>query len=508
MSRPAAHLHCRPGYPVSRAGGPSPRSGRRNRPRSRQVAGNLDHVTAGALADLRRGCRQLLGFAAVDRHQCALAGETDGCRPAKSLARSSHDRDLPGQIQDPWCAPSPGVAPVTPPGWRQPRTAPYPCAAIRRGPGAAPFCTSRLRSQARGQCEQRDGADRDGEATRPIARYSTRSVAGAWQFPLLVWAVHFLLTQVPATLAYHYGTLRSVRMDPPRSGHYVPDFGPESGAYGVVLAPPCDGLAHWLVEPFRSWDGTWYQLVATGGYDPDLPATAAFWPLYPWLMRIGSTSPAGRRKRSATSSPTWRSLGPVLRLPAGVARLRRPDRAAHALGAGAVSHGVLLHRRLHRIAVPAPGRGRAVLRPQGEWLLAGLIGSARGPHPLRRRHDPGAVRHPLPPAVWLVLRAWFPRAFAAALPALGPVIFGWTLQRSGLDFFDWADQQWQWNRFSASLGAHSTARSTAVSPRCGSSPVKRGPRHGPSDRLGLVRGALEQPELVVLLIERVPLSVW
>jgi hypothetical protein len=49
---------------------------------------------------------------------------------------------------------------------------------------------------------------------------------------------------------------------------------------------------------------------------------------------------------------------------------------------------------------------------------------------------------------WSV-RAWFPKAFAAALPALGPVIFGWVLRRRGLDFLDWADQQWQWNRFSA-----------------------------------------------------------
>ncbi|MEJ7839706.1 MAG: hypothetical protein WKF81_12890, partial [Thermomicrobiales bacterium] len=46
-------------------------------------------------------------------------------------------------------------------------------------------------------------------------------------------------------------------------------------------------------------------------------------------------------------------------------------------------------------------------------------------------------------------RRWFPNSILAALPALGPVIYGWILTRNNMKFFDWVDQQWQWNRFSS-----------------------------------------------------------
>ncbi|HYH12330.1 MAG TPA: hypothetical protein VD789_08260, partial [Thermomicrobiales bacterium] len=47
------------------------------------------------------------------------------------------------------------------------------------------------------------------------------------------------------------------------------------------------------------------------------------------------------------------------------------------------------------------------------------------------------------------IRRWFPSIFPAALPALGPLLFGWHLTTAGLKFFDWIDVQWQWNRFRA-----------------------------------------------------------
>ncbi|MBA3379520.1 MAG: hypothetical protein H0T93_11615, partial [Chloroflexia bacterium] len=86
---------------------------------------------------------------------------------------------------------------------------------------------------------------------------------------------------------------------------------------------------------------------------------------------------------------------------------------------------------------------------KGEWLLAGVIGL------LAALTRSAGVMLLAPFGILLLqrygwsIRRWFPNAFAAALPALGPVIFGWFLTTRNLGFFDWADQQWQWNRFSA-----------------------------------------------------------
>ncbi len=36
------------------------------------------------------------------------------------------------------------------------------------------------------------------------------------------------------------------------------------------------------------WDGAWYSEIATGGYDARYPASTAFFPLYPLLIRLGT----------------------------------------------------------------------------------------------------------------------------------------------------------------------------------------------------------------------------
>ncbi len=99
--------------------------------------------------------------------------------------------------------------------------------------------------------------------------------AEAIQFPLVVWVVHWLLSQIPATLAYHYGTSRPEGPSWAYGGN--PEWTP-----GALSGP-----AHWLVEPMRLWDGSWYRLVAVFGYEPGKSANAAFFPLYPWLMKWG-----------------------------------------------------------------------------------------------------------------------------------------------------------------------------------------------------------------------------
>ncbi|MFD8752109.1 hypothetical protein ACFV0O_14170 [Kitasatospora sp. NPDC059577] len=104
---------------------------------------------------------------------------------------------------------------------------------------------------------------------------------------------------------------------PGRFGALVDRFAPALGAYAVVKAT---GLTVFMLllshtgdylnkQPGRggganpwdvlsTWDGVWYQRIAENGYDPQLiplhgfplatyyENSAAFFPLYPWLMRL------------------------------------------------------------------------------------------------------------------------------------------------------------------------------------------------------------------------------
>ncbi|MEV7772908.1 glycosyltransferase family 39 protein [Kitasatospora sp. NPDC086791] len=104
---------------------------------------------------------------------------------------------------------------------------------------------------------------------------------------------------------------------PGRFGVLVDRFAPALGAYAVVKAT---GLTVFMLllshtgdylnkQPGRggganpwdvlsTWDGVWYQRIAENGYDPQLiplhgfplatyyENSAAFFPLYPWLMRL------------------------------------------------------------------------------------------------------------------------------------------------------------------------------------------------------------------------------
>ncbi|HWK81767.1 MAG TPA: hypothetical protein VNP95_13435, partial [Thermomicrobiales bacterium] len=95
--------------------------------------------------------------------------------------------------------------------------------------------------------------------SRGRSRRSSGIPADTWRVVGLVWLVHWLLTQIPATLAYHFGSTRPERL------------GGASWAYASTPQwnpAELSGLAHWLVEPMRLWDGSWYRLVAIFGYEP------------------------------------------------------------------------------------------------------------------------------------------------------------------------------------------------------------------------------------------------
>jgi hypothetical protein len=96
-----------------------------------------------------------------------------------------------------------------------------------------------------------------------VARTSaTKGGAGAWPFVLAVFAASRLFFLLVGALA---ATLL-----------------PRAQPGGSPLEPP-GFLNYWA-----HWDGAWYSEIATEGYGSSAPASTAFFPLYPMLVRAGS----------------------------------------------------------------------------------------------------------------------------------------------------------------------------------------------------------------------------
>src|SRR5690606_31059332 len=225
------------------------------------------------------------------------------------------------------------------------------------------------------------------------------------------------------------GEFRTVRYDAAWRD-FEPDYGPESGAYGMIR-DPLDGWQHWLVEPFRNWDGTWYSLVAENSYDPGMSATAAFFPLYPWLMQLGSDLSGMPVETIGWIVSNLAFLGGLV-MTYKLVTMDFPEALARwALVALAVSPPAFLFPAIHPASLLAVIMAFFATMPRSAGIMLGV-----------------------PMAVLFIqqhgtdVRRWFPKAFLGLVPPLGLVVFGWFLQRRGLEFLDWQDQQWQWNRFS------------------------------------------------------------
>ncbi len=52
------------------------------------------------------------------------------------------------------------------------------------------------------------------------------------------------------------------------------------------LTRPYGALGNALVAPMGRWDSVWYLAIADGGYPASDPRRPAFFPLYPWLVRV------------------------------------------------------------------------------------------------------------------------------------------------------------------------------------------------------------------------------
>ena len=93
------------------------------------------------------------------------------------------------------------------------------------------------------------------------------SAVSAWPFVLAVFAASRLLF-------LGTGALAQVLL-------------PEAEPAGSPLEPP-GLLGYWA-----HWDGAWYAQIATEGYGVGAPASTAFFPLYPMLVRLGTVLGGG-----------------------------------------------------------------------------------------------------------------------------------------------------------------------------------------------------------------------
>lgn len=277
-------------------------------------------------------------------------------------------------------------------------------------------------------------------------RSRAQSLGETLRFPVIVWVLHFLLTQIPATLAYRYGEIRSVQRV---NGVMEPANAEESSAYQIIR-PELEGWAHWIVEPFRNWDGTWYSMIAEQSYSSSRSALSAFFPLYPWLMDLGSSLTGWPVETVGYIISHLAFLGALI-VAYKLVQMDFNERVARwTLVALAVFPTAFFFSAIYTeslfffLAVMTLWAAR-----RNDWLLAVIMCF------FATMTRSAGIMLGAPLAVLFIqqhgwdIRKWFPKALLGLIPPLGLVVFGWFLTSKGLAFFDWQAQQWQWNRFNA-----------------------------------------------------------
>ena len=115
-----------------------------------------------------------------------------------------------------------------------------------------------------------------------------------------------------------------------------------------------------VIGVFTQWDGRWYMEIVRSGYPRSIPpdityfqleARAAFFPLYPMLVRgLDASSPAATRSPRSSSTSCCRSCAVVL---VGVLARRLFDDRRRRAGDGAVRR---VPRLVRAVATPTPRR--------------------------------------------------------------------------------------------------------------------------------------------------------
>ncbi|MDQ2683162.1 MAG: glycosyltransferase family 39 protein [Chloroflexota bacterium] len=277
------------------------------------------------------------------------------------------------------------------------------------------------------------------DVTTPIPTGRRRStlasrlppLAETWQFPLFVALVHWLIVQIPATLAYRYGNLNAAS----------PPYGREP--------VPLDGWVGDIVNPMRMWDGLWYRLVAIEGYEGST-AKAAFWPLYPWTIRAVHNMFGIEWETAGYLIANICFLVALILLYRLVLLDFNPKIARTALWAIAIFPTAFFFSAVYTESPFLMLMVGALLAARVQrWWLAGAIGALAA---LTRSYGMFLV---LPFAVLMwqqygenIKRAPL-RALAIGLPLLGPAFFSWHLDRVQGNWQQWQDVQQEWNRYDA-----------------------------------------------------------
>ena len=268
-------------------------------------------------------------------------------------------------------------------------------------------------------------------AGRGVARWRAFATSEALTFPLLVGVVHWLIVQLAASLAFRYGTPNPVVSPPYRT-----------------MPPSLTGWAHVLVEPLRQWDGLWYKLVAETGYGGYGEHKAAFWPLFPWLMRAGHRLTGAAPEVAGYVVANVSFLGALVLLYRLVSHDFDRAVARRTLVTLAFFPTAFFFTAVYTESLFLALVVGALLAARLErWWLAGLVGALAA---LTRSYGVLLV---IPFAVLILqqyrldVRRWFPAVIAAALPVLGPAVFGWHLDRVQGNWRAFADVQEQWNRY-------------------------------------------------------------
>jgi hypothetical protein len=238
------------------------------------------------------------------------------------------------------------------------------------------------------------------------------SIAGSLGFPVFVGAVHFLIVQVTALLAWRYGTPTG-----------------SSGPFDKSIETPMSGLIGDLVTPLRMWDGLWYKLVAEEGYSY-ADANAAFWPLFPWLMNLGHRVTGLETETVGWIIANLSFVGALVLLYWLVSLDFDQKVAKRTLWAIALFPTSLFFSAVYTeslflmLAV-----GSLFAARQRKWWIAGIVGALAA---LTRSYGV-LLLVPFAVLLWqqygLSFRRLLPNAIPAALPVLGPAIFGWYLKQ-------------------------------------------------------------------------------
>lgn len=283
-------------------------------------------------------------------------------------------------------------------------------------------------------------------------RARSDALTAEWIFyPLFVGLVHLLIVQTAASLALRYGQIRPQGTSPP-----FPSC--------LGQPPTLSGWQHTIVEPLRTWDATWYRLIALSGYGhqnaapPHAPgdcgifgnAKSAFWPLYPWMMGwmhdvTGmSVDLAGYLIANVSFIIALMLLYRLVALDFNSTLARRTLWCIALFPVSLFFSALYTESLFLCLAV-----GSLLAARHKRWWLAGAVGALAA---LTRSYG---VLLGLPLLVLFLQdrgwrpRRWLPDGISLGLPALGPLIFGLVLRRDWNDFFAFVHVQEQWYRFSA-----------------------------------------------------------